>query len=497
MGDAIMKVGIIGAGPGGLACGMLLANKGFDVTIYEKTGKVGGRNACIKEQGYTFDVGPTFFLMPFVLEEIFQETGRDLHEYVDMRLVSPNYQLVFGDGTKLFPDNDPEKTKKSIKKLVPGDEKGFERYMKDNDKKMAKAYAALQKPYVKPTDMLRKEVMQMLPVLKPWKSLWQELGDYYSDDRVKLGFTFQSKYLGMSPRSCPSMFSIICFSEYKWGIHHVMGGLNQLAEAMAKAFKEMGGKIRFNTDVKEIKIEDGKAVGVVLEKSVEKLDEVVMNADFAWGMKNLIPDSKRKKYSDKKLNKKKYSCSTFMLYLGLDKVYDELEHHNVFISNDYNQNFEEIENLKIVSKDPSFYVHNPSRMDPSLAPEGHSALYVLVPITNLKSKADWKKETKAYRDLIIKKLKQKAGLKDLEKHIKFEKIVTPLDWQEEYRVGYGATFNLAHNLMQMLFFRPRNDFEEFDNTWLVGGGTHPGSGLPTIYESGRITAKLIAKKHGK
>lgn len=490
-----MKIAVIGAGPGGLAASMLLANKGFDVTVYEREEKVGGRNARIQEQGYTFDIGPTFFLMPFVLEDIFEQTGRKLADYVDMQLVSPNYQLVFGDGSKLFPDNDPDKTKQAIKALVPGDEDGYDRYMKDNDKKMDRALSALQKPYTHAYDVLRPEVLKLTPYLKPWKSLWDELGDYYSDDRVKLSFTFQSKYLGMSPYTCPSMFSIICFSEYKWGIHHVMGGLNQLSEAMAKAFKEDGGKLVLGKEVKEIEITKGKATGLVFEDGIEKFDEIIMNADFAGGLKQLIPDAKRKKYSDENLNKKKYSCSTFMIYLGLDKIFDELEHHNIFISEDYNKNFKEIEELKTISRDPSFYVHNPSRMDKSLAPKGHSALYILVPITNMKSGTKWEKEKKKYRQLILEKLKEKAGIPDLEEHIKYEKIITPEDWEKEYHVGYGATFNLAHNLGQMLLFRPHNDFEEFENMWLVGGGTHPGSGLPTIYESGRITAGMIEKKH--
>ena len=185
-----------------------------------------------------------------------------------------------------------------------------------------------------------------------------------------------------------------------------------------------------------------------------------------------------------------------MLYLGVDREYNHLEHNNVYIAEDYEKNFLEIESDKKLSQDPSFYVQNASITDPEVAPEGHNALYVLVPVANLKSQIDWTKEADKFRALIIDKLEERAGLTDLKEHIQYEKMVTPLDWQKEFRVGYGATFNLGHNLSQMLVFRPHNRFEEFENMWLAGGGTTPGSGLPTIYESGRITANMLARKYG-
>ncbi|MFW6305795.1 MAG: phytoene desaturase family protein [Bacillota bacterium] len=491
-----MKIAVIGAGPGGLSAGMLLQKRGFDVTIYEKMDRVGGRNSCFKENGYTFDIGPTFFMMPFILEEIFAETGRDINDYVELKLLDPYYQLVFADGNKIYPSYDPEKIKSSIKKISPEDVAGYDRYMKDNEKKMQRTLPVLQKGYSSFKDILKPEILKLLPVLKPGQSLWENLGEYFEDDRVKVGFTFQSKYLGMSPYNCPSMFSILPYTEYKWGVYHVMGGLHQLSQVMAEVFEEMGGTIKLNKTIQEIEIEKKKSTGLFFQDgSYQQYNEIIMNADFAWGMKNLIPDKKRKKYTDVLLENKKYSCSTFMLYLGLDKIYDNLMHHNVFIAEDYNKNFMEIESTKTLSQDPSFYIQNPSVTDKTLAPEGHSALYVLVPVANLKSSIDWKEEKDNYRNLIIKKLKTRVGLEDLEEHITYEKILTPLDWREDINVGFGATFNLAHSLDQMLIFRPHNKFEEFKNMWIVGGGTSPGSGLPTIYESGRITANILSKKY--
>ncbi|MFW6308721.1 MAG: phytoene desaturase family protein [bacterium] len=491
-----MKVGVIGAGPGGLATAMLLAHRGFEVEILEKENKVGGRNAAIEKKGYTFDIGPTFFMMPFILEGIFAETGRDLHDYVELKALDPYYQLVYTDGKKLKPGPDPEKVKKSIAEFNPDDMDGYDEYMRDNRKKMQRTLPALQRPYHKFYHLLSSEVLNLLPVLRPWESLWDNLGNYFSNDRVKVGFTFQSKYLGMSPYNCPSLFSILPYTEYEWGVYHVMGGLNKLAEAMAEVFQELGGQIFLEKEVEEIDVVNGSARGLRMKDGeYRQYDEIVMNADFAWGMKNLIPDRKRRKYTDQKLAKKRYSCSTFMLYLGVDKVYDHLLHNNVFIAEDYKKNFMEIEDKKVLSKDPSFYLQNPSVTDSSLAPEGHSTLYVLVPVANLKSEIDWKKEAGSFRQTVIEMLKKRAGMEDIEEHIKYEKMITPLDWQKNLNVGFGATFNLGHNLTQMLYFRPRNKFEEIDNMWIAGGGTTPGSGLPTIYESGRITANVMSDKH--
>lgn len=491
------KIGIIGAGPGGLAAGISLASKGFSVTIFEANNRVGGRNGSIEKKGYTFDIGPTFFMMPFVLEEIFAAADRDLHNYVDMKMLDPYYQLLYADGSRLQPSYYPDHVKKSIGKINKHDATGYEKYMQANERKMKYTLPVLQRPYSNWSDLLNIDILRLLTVLNPQRSLWEELGKYFEDDRVKVGFTFQSKYLGMSPFNCPSMFSILPYTEYKWGVYHIMGGLNKLAEAMAEVIKEYDGEIKLNNEVTEIKIKNGKAVGLeVNNESFYKFDEIIMNADFAWGMKNLIPSEKRKKYSDKKLDKKRYSCSTFMLYLGVDCEYNHLEHNNVYIAEDYEKNFLEIESDKKLSQDPSFYVQNASVTDPGLAPDGHNALYVLVPVANLKGQIDWKHKVSEFRSLILDRLETRADLKDLKEHIQYEKMITPLDWQQKLRVEYGATFNLGHNLKQMLIFRPHNKFEEFDNLWLAGGGTSPGSGLPTIYESGRITANMLARKYG-
>ena len=254
---------------------------------------------------------------------------------------------------------------------------------------------------------------------------------------------------------------------------------------------ELGGNIELGRPVKKVIAEKGKARGVVLQDGTTvRADVVVINADFGHAMTTLFDEGVIRKYSEPRLRTKKFSCSTFMLYLAVDMVYDEPHHHIVFADN-YKANIDDIVRHKRLSLDMSVYVRNASVTDPASAPAGHSALYVLVPVANQFSGIIWNDTLKKqYRDAILSRLEQKTSMKDLSRHIVAEEIITPADW-EQRGVYKGATFNLGHHVDQMLYLRPRNRFEELKNCYLVGGGTHPGSGLPTIYESARISARLV------
>ncbi len=488
---------IIGAGPGGLAAGMLLAHQGYNTTIYEKQEYIGGRNSSFKLGEYTFDLGPTFFMMTDVLETIFHTTGKNMEDYFEIKHLDPMYRLKFSGGRELYPSQDKEKMKKTLEAFAPGSFSGYLKYLRKEERKYGKLIPCLSMPYGKLSDFLSWQLVSSLPYLDAHTSLYNVLGRYYDDPDVRIAFTFQAKYIGMSPWSAPGLFSIISYIEHGGGIYHVTGGLNQLAQGMKKAFEEDGGTVQTGTPVKEVLIQNKKATGVRLKNGKEvKSDYVIINADFAQAMKTLIPVEHRKKYTDKKLDKKKYSCSTYMLYLGVNKTYPHIPHHSIIFADDYKKNVEEITDSKILSEDPSLYVQNACVTDSTLAPKGKSTLYVLIPVPNNKSHIDWNQKKKTFRDNIINLLETRGGYKGLKESIEQEKIITPLDWEQEKDVFKGATFNLAHNMGQMLFFRPHNQFEEFGNCYLVGGGTHPGSGLPTIYESGRITAELIRKKDG-
>ena len=489
------RVIIIGAGPGGLATAMLLAKAGLEVTVIESQPRVGGRTSAIEGDGYRFDLGPTFFLYPQILEEIFTAVGCDLHREVPMKRLDPQYRLTFGAGGELLCVSDVERMVAEIAKLAPADAPQFRRFMAYNRAKLEKLAPCLQTPFLGWTSLLQMRLLAVLPYLKPWKSLHAELAGFFRDPRLQLAFTFQSKYLGMSPFQCPSLFSILSFLEYEHGVWHPIGGCNALTRGMARVATEQGVTIRLSEPVEEILFDGRRAVGVRTATGELRADAVVVNADFGHAMTTLVPDRLRRRWTDKTIARKRFSCSTFMLYLGIEGRYDQLMHHNIYVARDYRRNLDEIENQHVLTEDPSFYVENPCRTDDTMAPPGHSALYVLVPVSHQHPNIDWSKERDRYRQVALRQL-AKIGLGDIEKRIRFERIVTPVEWESKVGIYKGATFNLAHNLGQMLHLRPQNRFEEFDRMYLVGGGTHPGSGLPVIFESARISARLLLEDLG-
>ncbi len=488
------KVAVVGAGPGGLTAAMILAHRGLDVTVFEKEDHVGGRNADVQLGDYHFDLGPTFLMMKFILEEVFDEAGKQADDYFEYVELDPMYRLQFAED-HIDPSADHDKMRAEIKRVFPGEEQNLDKFLSKEKVRFDRMIPCLQKHYSTLLSMVSAPMLKALPILSLGKTLYGVLGDYFNEEKLRLSFTFQSKYLGMSPWNCPAAFAILSYIEHQFGVWHTQGGLSQISVNMAKVVEENGGRLKLGTPVKEILVENGKAKGVLLEDdSKEAFDAVVINADFAHAMSELVPAAKRRKYTDGKLQAMKYSCSTFMLYLGLDKVYD-MPHHTIVFAKDYHANVNDIFEGRL-SDDTSFYVRNASISDPKLAPDGHSAVYVLVPCANTTAAVDWPKERERYRDLILKAIAERTAMTDIADHIKEELVIVPDDWRDKYSVYNGATFNLAHNIGQMLYFRPRNRFEEFSNCYLTGGGTHPGSGIPTILESGRISANLLCRDFG-
>lgn len=488
------KVIVIGAGPGGLTAAMILQHRGFDVSIFEKDNEVGGRNKSLKLLEYTFDVGPTFLMMPFILDEVFKEVDEKIDSHLKLIPLDPIYSLHFESLDKTI-NITPlhEKMAEIIEKEFGEKKEGFFKYLENESERLKYLMPCFKKPYLKITDMFKNPLLRALPHLDIGKSVWNVLSKYFKNENLRLCFTFQSKYLGMSAWECPAAFAMIAYVEHEYGIHHVIGGLNRISKSMAKIFQNKGGRLFLNSPVEKIINEGRKVKGVKLKNGeVVYSDYVIVNADFSYSVLNLMDKNYVRKYSLEKLNKKKYSCSTFMIYLGLKKKYTHLSHHNVFFAKNYKKNVDDIfKNMKL-QEDISFYIQNASITDLTLAPEGKSTLYILVPVANLKANINWETEKINFRNKVIDEVKKRAKLYDLEENIEVEHIITPQDWQQDYNVFLGATFNLGHNLSQMLYFRPRNKFECFENLYLVGGGTHPGSGLPTIYESGRIAANLIS-----
>ncbi len=480
---------VIGAGPGGLASAVLLAHAGLRVKVIERLPGTGGRTSSVESNGFKFDLGPTFFLYPRVLEEIFVSAGTSLNAQMDLVRLDPQYRIIFGAGGELLATPGVHEMERQIVSLSPNDSGGFTRFLHENRAKLLRMEPCLENPFLGWLDLFKLRLLKMLPMLRPHQSIDTYLKRFFHDERIRLAFSFQSKYLGMSPFRCPSLFSILSFIEYEHGVFHPIGGCSSVTDALARVARGLGVKIALDEPVEEILFEKRRAIGVRTKNGVERAGCVVINADFARAMTRLVPDRLRRRWSDRKIASKKFSCSTFMMYLGIEGRFD-LPHHNIYIAKDYARNLEEIEDRHVLSDDPSFYVQNASVTDATLAPDGMSTLYVLAPVTHQHPNVDWKCEGDRFRALLLRQI-AKAGFTNVERRIRFERVVTPNDWDVRYEIHRGATFNLAHCLNQMLHLRPRNRFEDLEGVYLVGGGTHPGSGLPVIFESARISSRLL------
>lgn len=485
---------IVGGGPGGLCAAMLLSSHGFKVSLYDKNSEIGGRNRALKANDFVFDVGPTFLLMKGVLDEMFELCGKKSADYLEFIKLESMYQLLFDD-RKVNVSSNPDIMREELSRTFPYSDIKFDHYLQKEEQRFRFLYPCISRDYSSLRSFFSWDLIKALPYLAVNHSVFSNLGRYFRQEKLRLVFSFQSKYLGMSPWKCPALFTMLSFLEHRYGIYHVKGGLNQISTAMGKVIAQQGGEIHTDTAVNSLVINNKKVTGIRLQDdSIVNADEVIVNADFAYAMTKLVEPGVLKRYSAENINKKEFSCSTFMLYLGLDKLYD-LPHHSIVFAKQYKENVDNIFTHKTLSDEFSFYVQNACVSDESLAPEGKSTLYILVPTPNNKSDLDWQVEQAKLRDAVFDALAERLGLTDLREHIEYEKVITPENWQQDENVFLGATFNLSHKFSQMLYWRPHNQFDELDNCYLVGGGTHPGSGLPTIYQSAHITAKMICNKH--
>ena len=485
---------VVGAGPGGLASAMLLRAAGAEVTVLERSDRVGGRTASFTQDGFTFDYGPTFYLYPQVLRQIFSACGYDLDDHVALTRLDPMYRLQFDDGVTFDATADVDKLIEEVRRISPGDVGGVKAYLAANTAKFDLFVPILQRPFLGMRDLMRMDMLRAFPKLRPWATVDMDLKRWFKHPDLRLAFSFQSKYLGMSPFKCPSLFTILAHVEYGYGVFHPVGGCNAIPAAMARVARDMGVDIRLSAPAEEIAFEGRRATGVRVAGETLPADAVIVNGDFASTVGKLVPDRLRKRWSDKRIAAKKYSCSTFMLYLGIEGRYDDMHHHTIFLSDDYLENIREID-AGLAPQRPTIYVQNASVTDPTLAPEGHSTLYVLVPTGNTEGEVDWETLGPIYREKVLDRLSRLTG-HDIRPRIRTERMLTPADWEGQMGIYRGATFNLAHNITQMLHWRPRNRFEDVDGLYLTGGGTHPGSGLPTIFESAKIAAELVAQDIG-
>jgi phytoene desaturase len=473
---------------------MLLAQRGFRVQVFEKQSVIGGRNAEVRLGEYRFDLGPTFLMMKFLLDELFAEGGRRSSDYLQFRQLDPMYALNF-PGKTMLARSQPDAMRAEIDRHFPGEGASFSRFLDRESRRFEKLYPCLQKPYGTLASLISPTLLAAVPHIAAGRSLHSVLASYFRSEELRLAFTFQSKYLGMSPWDCPGLFTMIPYTEHAHGVYHVMGGLCRISGALAEVAVEEGAEIHTSSPVARVLLDGRRACGIELTDG-EKIycDDVVINADFGHAMSTLFEEKSLRRHTPSALRKRKFSCSTFMMYLGLDREYDA-EHHTIVFARNYRKHLESITRGSASFEDMSLYIRNAGKTDGTGAPSGHSALYILAPVANNFSNIQWHEHKHQVRECVLRTLRERTPYGDVTPHIRRELVITPEDWEKNHSVFIGATFNMAHSWNQMLYMRPHNRFEEFSNCYLVGGGTHPGSGLPTIFESARISANLLCQKY--
>jgi phytoene desaturase len=481
---------IIGSGFGGLAAAIRLGARGYRVTILEKLDRPGGRAGVFHQDGFTFDAGPTIVTAPFLFEDLWRLCGRSLSDDVELRALSPFYSLRFDKGETFSCCADPQAMRNEVARFSPGDVEGYERFMKVAEEIYTIGFERLgHVPFSSWSDMAR--VLPDLIRLKSYRSVYGLVSKYVRDPRIRLVLSFHSLFVGGNPFNVTSIYGLISFLERKWGVFFPMGGMGKLVEGMARLVDGQGGEIRYGSEVAQILIEGKAARGVRLATGeIIKSDIVVSNADSAWTYKNLVSPGSRRRWTNQKLDRARYSMGLFVWYFGTSRRFPAVPHHSILLGPRYRDLLRDIFEDKRLADDMSLYLHRPTATDPNLAPDGCDAFYVLSPVPHLDSGIDWSERAETYRQAIAKRLNDVA-LPGFEKHIVTSRIMTPSDFETHLNSIKGAGFGLEPTLLQSAWFRPHNRSEDVDNLFLVGAGTHPGAGVPGVLSSARILESLV------
>eukprot|EP01087_Luapelamoeba_hula_P025179 TRINITY_DN986_c0_g2_i1.p1 TRINITY_DN986_c0_g2~~TRINITY_DN986_c0_g2_i1.p1 ORF type:complete len:766 (+),score=93.91 TRINITY_DN986_c0_g2_i1:90-2387(+) len=487
------RVAVIGAGIGGLAVAGRLAKMGFDVTVYEKKDHVGGRLDVIRKKGYRFDVGPSIMLMPDVFAQSYSDLGRSMKDYMNLVKCNPIYGVHFEDGETLILSNDMAQMKVTLEGIEAGSfgrfldflSEGHFHYNWSVDHIVGRNFRHILE-YFNPLKI------PLLFKMRAFTNFYQYISTFFKSEKIRQALSFQNMYLGISPYKAMATYSLLQYTEYCDGVWYPKGGMYQISETMYAICKELGVKFEFHKEVAKMHTDTRvKSVSFTDGSSVDNLDLVVCNADLPFVYKHLLPPSAE----NNRIENMKYTSSTIMFYWGMDKVYPQIKHHNIFLCGDYKESFDQIfEDSGIILPDrPSFYVNAPQRSDPSVAPEGCDSLMVLVPVGHMKENFEtfnWEQLRLKAKRYVLDRLHKLVG-EDIEPHITVETSYTPYDWYKNYNLEKGATFGLSHNFMQVGYLRPHNKHASLSNLYFVGASTHPGSGVPLVLLSAKLTAEHV------
>lgn len=490
------KVIIIGGGVGGLATALRLLKNGFKVQIFEKNETIGGRVNIIEAENYQFDLTASILMMPDLYKEIFSYVNKDYQDYLEFIQIDPIYRVFSPDRTVLDLDNNIASLTKNLEEISKEDSVGYFKFISDTYEKylFANKYF-LQKSQDDTKDFFNIETLLKALKINTLSTSYDYISKYIHNEKLKEFLAFQAMYVGISPFNGPNVYTLIPIVSQLYGLWHLKGGIYSFIKALTKIIEEFGGTITTGVTVEEILFSKGKAIGVKTNKGIEKGDIIVCNADFPYAMKELIKDTYYKdKYTNKKISQMKYSCSTFIIYLGLKKKYTELAVHNIYLGENFKENIESPFKGNL-PKDPSFYIYCPSRVDRSMVKNHGDCLNIMLRVPNLFfEEIIWNENTiDLLKNTILQKLKNLKGLEDIEENIEYINYLTPKDMECRFNAYGGTAFGLSPTLTQTNYFRPHFKSTKADNLFFVGNSVHPGPGLSLVLNSSKLVTEEILK----
>jgi phytoene desaturase len=488
------RAAIVGSGFGGLAAAIRLQNAGYDTVIYEARDKPGGRAYVYEEQGFVFDAGPTVITAPPCIEELFDITGRNMRDYVELIPVTPLYRLEWDDGDAFDYVSDADAMYAQIAKKSQADAEGYLRFIEYSRKVFAKGYEELAAvPFLKFSDMVK--VAPQLAALRADRSVYNTVARFVKDEHIRQALSFHSLLVGGNPFETSAIYTLIHYLERNWGVYFPRGGTGALVQALVRLFEELGGELRLSTPVERIALEGEipKHRVHVRGAEPETFDLVVSNADLHHTYAKLYHGNDAAKRMQTRLERSDWSMSLFVLYFGTLRQYD-IAHHTVIFTQRYKELLRDIFHGSEVPEDFSLYLHAPTVTDPSLAPEGCGTFYVLSPVPHLgNAKVDWDQFGPIYADRILEGLER--YLPNLRNEIAVKRWMSPADFQSELGAYQGSAFSVAPKLTQSAWFRPHNRDRHIPGLYIVGAGTHPGAGVPGVINSAKATTSVIFSDH--
>jgi phytoene desaturase len=490
------RVVVVGAGIGGLATALRLRRHGFDVTVVEKQSRPGGRASVLNVAGFRLDTGPTILVMKETFQELYHSLGLRLEDRLRLVQLEPNYRVYFHDGDSLDLSGNMARLADGVERIAPGSGPRLFYFLGQAARKYALGMPFVERNYDHITDLVNPVAALRLLRTGAHQNLYRQVSGYFAhDDKLTKAFSFHSMFLGLSPMDALAMYSLITYADLAGGMWFPLGGVYSIVEDLVELAVQAGVELRTSAPVAEIRVEGGSTVGVDLESGEFLPAEVVVsNADLPYTYRKLIAREHRPGFSDARLDGMKYACSGCVLSLGLDTVYPHLSHQGIFFAEDYRANLESIFRTKTLPADPSFHMCVPTITDPSLAPPGHSLIYLLAPMPNLSGSVDWEQAAATVRRQLLARLQQIVH-PDIARHIVWERQYLPTDWQRDVNAPLGTAFgSLAQNFFQSAYFRPHNRSKHVRGLYFVGQGTYPGIGMPMVVISSRlVTERLIAE----